>query len=347
MRTPKEVPTTFSKRVEDFLTVYAPNFLGTSENTLISYSYTFVLYLVFREKADDIDPDVFDLKDFTADSVDAFLDWLETERGCKTVTRNQRLSAFHAFCKYLCRKEVRLLNQWQQIIAIKEKKHAVKKIVDYLTVDETSAILKSVDTSVANGERDELMLTMLYDTAARVQELADLRFGDITLITKNTSMVRLTGKGSKTRTVPISIRTYEMLKPYIESREKKEPTDSLFVNRTGDKLTRHGISYILKKYASVAEESCPSIKQKDISPHILRHSKAVHMLQGGIDLSKIRDFLGHEHISTTEIYVRTLDTDLRVALATNKNNAESSEMTSWHKDPGVMERLRGFGKKKK
>ena len=347
MRTQKEAPTTFSKRVEDFLTVYAPNSLGASENTLISYSYTFVLYLEFRKRTDGIDPDNFDLKDFTADSVDAFLDWLETERNCKTVTRNQRLSAFHAFCKYLCRKEVRLLNQWQQIISIKEKKHAVKKVVDYLTVDETSAILKSVDTSTVNGERDELMLTMLYDTAARVQELADLRFGDITLITKNTSMVRLTGKGSKTRNVPISIRTYEMLKPYIDSCSEKAPTDCVFVNRTGEKLTRHGISYILRKYASIAVETCPSIKNKDISPHILRHSKAVHMLQGGVDLSKIRDFLGHEHISTTEIYVRTLDTDLRVALATNKNNAENVEIPTWHNDPGVMERLRGFGKKRK
>jgi Site-specific recombinase XerD len=347
MKTPKEAPTTFSKRVEDFLTVYAPNSLGTSENTLISYSYTFVLYLEFREKKDHIDPDNFDLKDFTADSVDAFLDWLESERNCKTVTRNQRLSAFHAFCKYLCRKEVRLLNQWQQIISIKEKKHAVKKVVDYLTVDETSALLKSINTTATNGERDELMLTMLYDTAARVQELADLRFADITLITKDTSIVRLTGKGNKTRNVPISIRTYEMLKPYFESCGKKSSMDSLFVNRNGEKLTRHGISYILKKYASIAEETCPSIKRKDISPHILRHSKAVHMLQGGVDLSKIRDFLGHEHISTTEIYVRTLDTDLRVALATNKNNASSGDIPSWHKDPGVMERLRGFGKKKK
>ena len=346
MRTSKSKPTLFSKRVEDFLTVYAPNTLGTSENTIVSYSYTFVLYLEFQEKNNGINPDNFELKDFTADSVDNFLEWLETERNCKTVTRNQRLSAFHAFSKYLCRKEIRLMNQWQQIISIKEKKHAVKKVVDYLTVEETSAILKSVDTTAPNGERDELMLTMLYDTAARVQELADLQFGDITLITQDTSMVRLTGKGSKTRNVPISIRTYEMLKLYIDSCGERNHTDCLFVNRSGKKLTRHGISYILKKYASIAEEICPSIKNKAISPHILRHSKAVHMLQGGVDLSKIRDFLGHEHISTTEIYVKTLDTDLRVALATNKNNAESIELPSWHKEPGIMERLRGFGKKK-
>lgn len=341
----KKHPTAFSRNIEDYLSVYAPNTLGVSDNTISSYSYTFVKYLDYREKNDSISPDELELEDFTAESVEAFLDWLEQDCNCKTVTRNQRLSAIHAFCRYLCRKEVRLLNQWQQILSVKEKKHAVKKVVDYLTVDETSAILKAVNTEDTSGKRDELMLTLLYDTAGRVQEIADLRFGDITLLTKNTSMVRLTGKGSKTRNVPLSTRTYEMLVPYIES-SNGSAKDYLFVNRTGKNLTRHGITYILKKYAAKAAETCPSIARKDISPHIMRHSKAVHMLQGGVDLSKIRDFLGHEHITTTEIYVHTVDTDLQVALATNKNNAEGLEIASWHKDPNIMERLRGFGKRK-
>lgn len=342
----KTNPTMFSRHIEDYLSVYAPNTLGASANTISSYSYTFVKYLAYREEKENISPDELELEDFTADSVESFLEWLERECNCKTVTRNQRLSAIHAFCKYLCRKEVRLLNQWQQILSVKEKKHAVKKVVDYLTVDETSAILKAVNTAERNGKRDVLMLTLLYDTAGRVQEIADLRFGDITLLSKNTSMVRLTGKGSKTRNVPMSTRTYEMLVHYIKSCANSSAQDYLFVNRTGKQLTRHGITYILKKYATKATETCPSIAQKDISPHIMRHSKAVHMLQGGVDLSKIRDFLGHEHITTTEIYVRTLDTDLQVALATNKNSAEGLEIASWHTDPSIMDRLRDFGKKK-
>lgn len=342
----KNNPTAFSRHIEDYLSVYAPNTLGASGNTISSYSYTFVKYLSYREIKDNIPPDELELEDFSADSVEAFLEWLEQDCNCKTVTRNQRLSAIHAFCKYLCRKEVRLLNQWQQILSIKEKKHAVKKVVDYLTVDETSAILKAVNIEDTNGKRDELMLTLLYDTAGRVQEIADLCFGDITLLSKNTSMVRLTGKGSKTRNVPMSTRTYEMLVPYIESCSNSSARDYLFVNRIGKQLTRHGITYILKKYATKAAETCPSIARKDISPHIMRHSKAIHMLQGGVDLSKIRDFLGHEHITTTEIYVRTLDIDLQVALATNRNSAEGIEIASWHKDPSIMERLRGFGKKK-
>lgn len=339
-------PTLFSKRLEDFLQVYAPDTLGVSGNTIASYSHTFIRYLAYREKIDGISPDIIDFDDFTDDSVEAFLDWLEEECHCKTVTRNQRLSAIHAFCKYLSRKEIGRLYQWQTILTIKEKKHAVKKVVDYLTVEETSAILKAIDTTEDSGKRDSLLLTLLYDTAARAQEIADLRVADIKLNTSKTSSVHLTGKGSKTRNVPLSIRTYQMLTDYLEHNRNLKGTDFLFSNRAGKQLTRHGIMYILKKYVVLAEETCPKLKCKTVTPHILRHSKAVHLLQGGVDLIKIRDFLGHEHISTTEIYVRTLDTDLTVALAQNKNNAETNTISSWHEDPGIMERLKGFSRKK-
>ncbi len=340
-----KTPTVFSRRLEDFLCIYAPQSVGASPNTLASYSYTFVKYLSYREIKDHISPDSFELDDLTADSVDAFLEWVEGECGCKTVTRNQRLSAIHAFCKYLSRKDAQRLHQWLEILSIKEKKHAVRKVVDYLSIEETSAILKSVNATGDAGKRDLLLLTLLYDTAARVQEIADLHFGDIKLGTNKSSCVYLTGKGRKTRSVPISTRTYEMLVPYLESRNCKTAADFVFVNRVGRQLTRHGISYILKKYSSLAEEYCPSLKGKEVSPHVLRHSKAVHLLQGGVDLIKIRDLLGHESITTTEIYVRTLDTDLSVALAMNKNNPQNADIPSWHEDPGIMERLRGLAKK--
>ena len=341
-----KTPTIFSKYIEDFLCIYGPQSVGASPNTLASYSYTFVKYLSYREITDGIAPDDFEIDQFNADSVDGFLEWIENECGCKTVTRNQRLSAIHAFCKYLSRKDVQRLHQWQEILSIKEKKHAVRKVVNYLNVEETSSILKAVDTGNAAGRRDALILTLLYDTAARVQEIADLRYGNVKLSTDKTSCVYLTGKGRKTRSVPISSRTYAMLVPYLEYMDYGTASDYVFVNRTGKQLTRHGISYILKKYAALAVETCPSLKEKDISPHILRHSKAVHLLQGGVDLIKIRDLLGHESITTTEIYVRTLDTDLTVALAINTNNPEYAEVPSWHKDPSIMERLRGLGKRK-
>lgn len=341
-----KTPTIFSKRLEEFLLVYAPDTQGASPNTISSYSCTFIRYLTYREEKDGISPDTIDFDDFTDDSVVAFLDWLEEECHCKTVTRNQRLSAIHAFCKYLSRKEVSRLHQWQTILTIKEKKHAVKKVVDYLTIEETSAILKSVDIKKTNGKRDVLLLTLLYDTAARVQEIADLRIADVKLNTSKTSSVHLTGKGAKTRNVPLSVRTYEMLTEYLKHSGKLEGTDYVFRNRSGKKLTRHGITYILSKYVASAKDTCPTLRAKNVTPHILRHSKAIHLLQGGVDLIKIRDFLGHEHISTTEIYVRTLDTDLTVALAVNKNNAESNIIPSWHEDPGIMEKLRGFSKKK-
>ena len=341
-----KAPTAFSKHLEDFLCAYAPRSIGASPNTLSSYSYTFVKYLAYRESTDGISPDSFDLDIFTADSVDGFLDWMEHDCGCKTVTRNQRLSAIHAFCKYLSRKDVQRIHQWQEILSIKEKKHAVKKVVDFLRIEEMSAILKAIDIGNEAGKRDALLLTLMYDTAARVQEIADLRYGDLKLSTDKTSCVYLTGKGEKTRSVPLSTRTYQMLTHYIESRGFTSPTAYLFTNRMGKQLTRHGIAFILRKYATIAMAQCPGLSTKKVSPHVLRHSKAVHLLQGGVDLIKIRDLLGHESITTTEIYIRTLDTDLSVALATNQNNPDGADIPSWHKNPDIMQRLRGLAKKR-
>lgn len=341
----KGVPTQFSKRLEDFLCTFAPDSLGASPNTLSSYCTTFRRFLSFAEVKNGISADKFELKDFSADSIDNFLNWLESDCHCKTVTRNQRLSALHSFCRYLMRKEPAFMNQWQTIINIKEKKHPVKKIVDYLTIEETSSVLHAVDISTKRGRRDEMLLCFMYDTASRVQEIADVRIGNLKLYSHNTSFIYLTGKGNKTRSVPLSTRTFSMLKEYVAEQNLTNPMDHVFTNNRGEQLSRHGIAFILKKYVAIASDNCPSIRNKTISPHTMRHSKAMHLLQGGIDLIKIRDLLGHESVTTTEIYARTNDIDLRAAVDST-NAASNPEIPSWHKEVGIMERLASYARKR-
>jgi site-specific recombinase XerD len=339
--------TSYAKRLQEFLGEYAPNTLGASPNTLASYCSTFRQYLTFCEQCCKIEADRFGLDDFTASSVEKFLDWIEKERNCKTVTRNHRLAVIHTFCHFLLRREPRYISQIQQIKAIKPKKCASKTYVDYLTIEETSALIQSIDVKTQAGRRDAVLISMMYDTAARVQEIVDLTVGDAKFLTKDTSIVYLTGKGSKTRNVPLTTPTYELLTHYLKETGlySSSADKPIFTNAKGEKLTRHGIAHILKKYVTLVTEHYPKLASKTISPHTLRHSKAMHLLHAGIDLIKIRDMLGHASISTTEIYAKTYDMDISTALR-NAAGADTATIPSWHKDPGIMDRLAAFARKK-
>jgi site-specific recombinase XerD len=346
MRLKAYKPTAFAKRLQDFLYDYSPASLGSSPNTLSSYCSTFRKYLSFREQHDKISADRLDMRDFTVESVEEFLDWIEQECGCKTTTRNQRMAALRSFCRYLVRKEPLYINQIQQILAIKPKKHANRTFVDYLTIEETSAIIKNISPSTPLGKRDAVLISLMYDSAARVQEIADLTVGDVKLFTGDTSLVYLTGKGAKTRSVPLSTPTYELLRIYFDEAELYSVSSGapVFTNRNGQKLTRHGIAFILKKYVALASRHCESLSRKTVSPHTLRHSKALHLLHAGIDLVKIRDMLGHASVLTTEIYATTYDMDISMALR-GASGADVAATASWHRDPGIMEKLAAFSRK--
>ena len=340
-------PTDFAKRIQEFLCDYAPVSLGVSQNTIASYCSTFRRYFAFREQKDKISPDNLKLNDFTADSIDCFLNWLENDCGCKPVTRNHRLACIHSFCHYLVRKEPMYIHRFQQILAVKPKKHAKKTFVHYLTIEETAAIINSINTETDLGRRDMALVCLMYDCGVRVQEIADLTVGDVKLFTKDTSLAYFTGKGSKTRNVPLSTPTYQMLGTYFEyTGLNTAPANTLvFTNRKGEKLTRHGISFILKKYVQSASLNCESIAKKNVSPHTLRHSKAMHLLHAGIDLIKIRDMLGHVSVTTTEIYASTYDMDISAALR-NATSVNSDIVPSWHKNTGIMDKLSAFSRKK-
>ena len=190
------------------------------------------------------------------------------------------------------------------------------------------------------------MLSLLYDTGARVQELADLTIGDVRL--SSPTVIRLTGKGNKARLVPIMAPTEKLLRKYLEEHDPNYSIHGgypLFCNRDGKKLTRAGVAYILNKYAAQAQSLGSISPQTTISPHVLRHSKAMHLLQSGVNLIYIRDLLGHADVSTTEVYARADERFKREALMmAYPSPSPDTEETAWQKDTDLLAWLKNLGK---
>ena len=213
----------------------------------------------------------------------------------------------------------------------------------YLPLDAVKGLLDQPDRKTVRGRRDAVLLSLLYDTGARVQELIDLKIGDISL--NDTVTVRLTGKGGKNRIVPVMKPTGELLKQYIESAGLNAPAynaNYLFTNRSSKPLTRAGVTDILKKHARSAQSGGVADISDEITPHWLRHSKAMHLLQAGVNLVYIRDLLGHADISTTEIYARADERMKRKALMEAYNSPTNEELPSWKKDKDLLDWLKSL-----
>jgi len=326
--------TDFAEHLAAFLTMYLTGQRGLSSNTVMSYRDTFKQVLQYAETR-GIRPEKLTLAQFNSDFIEAFLVWLEKERGCSRGTRNQRLAAIHAFVRYVRSKRPEYLFESQKIMDIRSKKRPEPQL-PFLTPDSVRAILSQPDMSTAYGRRDAVLLSLLYDSAARVQELCDLRVRDLRLQEPYT--VTLNGKGQKTRSVPIMKDTADLLKKYL-AENKMTSTDKhdypLFHNHQHGKLTRAGVTYILKKYCVSAQKQFPQIPNK-ISPHIFgRHSKAMHLLQAGVNLVYIRDFLGHVNLSTTEIYAKA-DVETKRAAIEKAAIIVSPDLPDWAQDKSLM-----------
>lgn len=270
--------TDFAHCLSTFLTMYLPGQLGLSENTVMAYRDAFKLFLTYAETQRHLVPEKITLQDISEKLVNSFLAWLVEERGCTAATCNQRLTALRTFAVYARTQYPEYLFEAQKIIDIRAKK-TPKPVLEYLSPDDVGCILRQPDTSTEFGRRDTLLLSLMYDSAARVQEICDLRIRDIRL--KKPSTVTLTGKGRKTRFVPLMSSTSSILSTYLTENNFLLPERAdqpLFQNHRHEKLTRAGVAYILKKYSDTARNEIPSLPKK-ISPHILRHSKAMHMLQ--------------------------------------------------------------------
>ncbi len=293
----------FARLVSNFLTKHLPNVKGCSGNTIESYEDTFKLMLRFCVSKKQVQPESMTIELFHKDLVLAFLLWLEVERNCIISTRNQRLSTLKSFAKYVLSEQPSYLMQMTEIISIPLKK-SPKSMVDYLEVEQLKLLLSLPNRNTMDGRRDLSLISFMFETGARVQEVCDTKVRDLRL--DGIAHVVLTGKGKKTRQVPVVKPFTQLMRQYLRDNglnHQRYYDNFLFFNRIGNKLTRAGVAYILTKYFIIAKEKDPTMPSS-ISPHKIRHSKAVSLLENGVNLVYIRDFLGHSTIQTTEIYAR-------------------------------------------
>ena len=334
-------PTDFSKSLTDLLSKYLPGERGLSTNTIESYKTTFILFITFMEEKRKIQVNKLAIKDISKECVVAFLEWLQSDRHCSTATRNVRLAALHSFFRYLQYELPENLYEWQQILSVKAKKTS-KKSVNYLTIDGIKLLLQQPDQSTPKGRRDLAMLSLMYDCAARVQEIIDLTPAMIRLTKPYT--VKIIGKGNKPRIVPLMEQQVFHLKRYLaENRllENRNNFHPLFFNSRNEKLTRQGVANILQTYASIARDKDSTLIPK-LSPHSIRHSKAMHLLQAGVNLVYIRDILGHESVLTTEIYARVDSKQKREAIESAYVGVVSKESPKWVANDDLLSWLKGF-----
>jgi integrase/recombinase XerD len=328
-------PTNFSIHVTGFLMHHLAAQRNLSPNTIKAYRDVFTLFLRFCRDVRGIASEKLRLEQIDVSLVEAFLDHLETERKSSPRTRNHRLATLHAFFRYVQAEEPAHILQCQKILAIPLRRH-VRPVVGYLSKEELAEILAQPDLQTSEGRRDAVLLSVLYDSGARVQELIDLSVGDVRLDAP--AQIRLLGKGRKMRAVPLLNNTLQLLRDHLRPEQFDKP---LFPNTRNQRLSRSGIRYILLKYLARAQSKIPSLKRR-VSPHTLRHAKGMHMLQSGISLDMIRDFLGHVDVKTTQIYARANLEMKRQALEKITDPSPVHAIPSWQQNKDLFDWLRSL-----
>lgn len=328
-------PTDFALRLTAFLSEYLPAQRNLSPNTISGYRYAFVLLLRYCRDRRQLRVEQIQLEHLGAPLVVDFLEYLEKERGCSPRTRNHRLAAIHSFFRYLQTEAPEHLAQCQRILAIPLRRISRPEPV-YLSTEHLAVLLQQPDRATRAGRRHAILLSVLYDTGARVQELIDLRVGDVRADTP--AMVRLTGKGRKIRLVPLMPSTAKVVARYIHEEGLNEPTradEPLFRNQRGGRFSRWGIRYLLNKYSARARGQCSLLPSK-LTPHSFRHTKAMHLLQAGNPAIIIRDILGHADIQSTEIYARADMEMKRKALEKAGSATPPIAPRSWQRAPDLL-----------
>jgi site-specific recombinase XerD len=242
--------------------------------------------------------------------------YLEENKRIGISTRNQRLAAIHSFFRYVQKKELSCFAQCSEILAVPFKKNP-QVVMSYLNIDEMKILFSVPDTKNRKGLRDLTILTVLYETGARVQELIDLTPAHMN-IDGETPYVELRGKGNKVRRVPIATEVAVILRRYMDAFHIRPGHGALFTNQQGEKLTRVGVQYVINKNLALAEQKVSGLCKRKITNHSFRHSKAMHLLEAGVNLIYIRDFLGHSSVTTTEIYAKT-NPDIKRKILTENN----------------------------
>ena len=338
--------TDFAKYLSAFLTRYLAGERNYSPNTIMAYKDTFVQFITFMKERKNIEVQKLTLECITKDVVIDFLDWIQENRHCSNATRNYRLAALRSFFSYMQYENPERMYEWQKIRSIKVKRHE-KQSIKYLSTDGIKLLLEQSDQETRSGRRNLAMLSLMYDSGARVQEIIDLTPSSVRL--DNPSIVKLFGKGRKARIVPLQEEQTVFLKKYMQENHLLEPYANqypLFSNSRREKLTRAGVTYILNTCADLARKINPGIIPEKISCHSLRHSKAMHLLQAGVNLVYIRDLLGHVSVQTTDVYARADSRQKREAFekAYVDLNPNVVKTKSWEKDGNLLEWLKSLKK---
>ena len=324
-----------------FLTDHLAGERDLSPQTIASYRDAIKLLLTWFRDVQATRPEKLRLVDLDRARVLAFLDWLQTERGNSPATRNQRLAVIKAFARYTAIERPEFLDHATQIIAIKQKKTPATDM-GYLTGDEVKALLAEPDPTTRRGLRDTVLLSTLYDTAARVQELCDLNTSDVR--TARPMVITQHGKGSKTRRVPLMDPTARLIEDYLDRRAPHRgvgtDADPLFNGPEQTRLTRWGVTKILARHVQSLRRRDPDYAPGlNITPHVIRRTRAMHLLQAKVNLIYIRDLLGHADISTTEIYARADADAKRKAIESAYQSLTPEPLPSWTADQHLLEWL--------
>ncbi len=321
-----------------FITRYFSHYLpiqrGLSENTILAYRDAVKLLLCFSSDTLKKPPDELDVENVNHQIVLDFLDHLEQERGCSARTRNHRRSVISSLFEFIGREEPILLEHCQKIRAIPPKRTDHRQI-KCLEEVEMKAVLDAVDTNSRTGVRDRALLLLLYNSGARASEIVGLELTDLRL--EDSAYVRLLGKGRKERSCLLWPETVTALKTFLEQRKPQNPgTVRVFLNARGYPITRSGIRHITRKYGAKAQVKQPSIS-KNVNPHVIRHTTAMHLLRSGNDINMVSYWLGHADVNTTHIYLE-IDMEAKRKMIEKAGAPKVSKHASWKK-PKILEWL--------
>lgn len=289
----------FPALVQDFFQRRLVAERGVSAHTLASYRDTFTLFLRDVEQHTGKTPASLTFEDLTAPTILAFLDRLETERGNSPRTRNLRLTAVRSFMRYASVRDPASLPVAQRVLAIATKR-VDHPVLGFLSREEVQALLDAPDRTTWSGQRDAVLFAVLYNTGARVSEITSLRVADVLL--DRAAAVHLHGKGRKERVIPLWKRTAAQVREWLTHIDRT-PNAPVFPNRAKRPLSRSGVEHRLQVAITTASARCPSLAARSISPHTLRHTSAMHLLQSGVDITTIALWLGHEDPATTHRYI--------------------------------------------
>ena len=326
-----------SSWIKRFLLEYLISTKNLSHNTQHSYRDTFRLCLPFAAKKARKPIDQLNVEDLSPVTIRDFLTSLEIKRKCSIATRNQRLAAIHAFANFIALNSPEHVEWCRQIKQIPFKK-GKKTLVTYLEKPEMDALLNAPKLTSFQGRRDYALLLFLYNTGARADEAAQLTILDLEIANapkRDFSTVLIKGKGNKLRRCPLWQNTTTELLNLINGRAQSE---HVFLNRCGQPLTRFGIHMLVKKYAKQLIKEYPLLEKKRVSPHVIRHTTATHLLRAGVDINTIRAWLGHVSINTTNIYAE-VDLEMKAKALACCEVLPVKQKKSWRDDKNLMDFL--------